>query len=208
MPLQYAVCDVIYFAAALVAGGLCSWAYGHTGLVFVTMLFTTMWCLSEFIHVYRLVRGHVPVYHVSSIPQGPDFPKPWHLICLVLEVVALGSQFSYDLTLASGMIIAFLFGGMYVLVHLMFYSGSVQENAATMLPILAVVFLAYSMVLTTPEESKGNMGQGRTSEVVLLLLMSPAGSLFAYFFISFLGVEPKEPDAAILPIMIGSHEKV
>lgn len=167
-----------------------------------------MWCLSELIHVYRLVRGHVPVYHVSSIPQGPDFPTPWHLVCLALEVVALGAQFSYELTLASGMTIAFLFGGMYVLVHLMFYSGSVQENAATMLPILAVLVLAYSMVLTTPEGAKGNMGQGRTSEVVWLLLMSPAGSLFAYFFISFLGVEPKEPDTAILPIMIGSHEKV
>mmetsp|Transcript_73851 Transcript_73851/g.131038 ORF Transcript_73851/g.131038 Transcript_73851/m.131038 type:complete len:210 (-) Transcript_73851:175-804(-) len=208
MPIEYAVCDVIYFVAATLVGAVGYWAKGHAGLVAVTMVFTGMWSLSELVHVFRLLRGHVPVYHVSSIPQGPDFPAPWHIVCLVLEVLALVSQLILGLTLLSGIIIVFLFGGVYVIVHLKFYSGSVPENAATMLPILAVNLLAYSMVLTTYPGGAGNMGlNSRTSELLWLLLMSPAGALAGNAFISFLGVNPKEPDASIIPIFSGNHEK-
>merc|ERR550537_122875 len=156
------------------------------------MLGTALWCVSDLCQTYRLSRGDKPVYHVSSIPQGPELPLKWHVTVVVLEMTALFSQLIIGYTLVCCLLLVFLYGGAYVMLHLVYFSGSMKENAATMMPTITLTILAWAMCLTAPMDMRGHMGISRSGEALWLLLMSPIGATAAYIYILFLGVQPKE----------------
>jgi len=201
MAVQYTMFDVV-FSTVMISTGIVSYvAWHHAGVVGVTMLATAIWCMSDLCQTYRLSKGHEPVYHVSSIPQGPDLPVKWYVFIVAVEMLALFAQLIIGYTLISCVLIVFLFGGVFVMLHLLYFSGSTKENAATMLPTVTLTILAWLMCLTAPMDKRGHMGLSHSSEALWLIAASPIGAVVGYIFILFLGVQPKDNDYSTLPIM-------
>jgi len=159
------------------------------------MVVLTLCILTDLLQIYRLARGQVPIKIGSALPQGPDLPISWHITMFSLEVLAALCQLIIGYTLISGLIMVFVFGGAQAFFHLNYFSGvSLKENASTLLPITAMTILSIFMVLTAPAEQRGAMGIPLYGDVLWILLMVPAGAISCYVYLTFQGIQKKEPD--------------
>lgn len=145
--------------------------------------------------LYQFAQGNVPGKFVSSGPQGPDLPAKWYAFVVVLEAAALFLQLICGFTLYSGLVICFLHAGCGLTLHLFFYSGTLKENAMTLLPVIALSVLSWVMVLSAPFSMGGNMDISRYGEALLLLAMIPAGAIVGFVYLSLLGISRSDADS-------------
>jgi len=203
--VTFLVQDIIFAVVALTAGLVSFFAWGHAGVVAITMGALALMTLYDSFQLYTRAQGKVLGESGGVIPQSPDLPAKWYAVVSVLELAAIFFQLVTGLTLISALIMSFLYAGCDTLVHLFFYSGTLRENALTLLPEIALTILAWTMVLTAPLDMPGHMNLERSAEAMWLAVMIPTGALVGYLFLLLLGVSPKAPNDELQGLHQGSQ---
>lgn len=198
--LNVDVFDIVFTTVIVTVGSVLYMMSGHHGLVLEVMGATVLVMLTDLLEIYRNVKAQEPVKTGSKIPQSPDFPPSWHIVALVVEATAVVAQVVFGFTLFAGLLLLAVFGGRNILVHVWYYSGTVQENLATLLPTIALNALVVMMVISAPSDARHYWGVQGTDVVMWLLLMYPTGAVLSFAMLMYFGVSPMQADSEQLPV--------
>mmetsp|Transcript_23741 Transcript_23741/g.54832 ORF Transcript_23741/g.54832 Transcript_23741/m.54832 type:complete len:202 (-) Transcript_23741:70-675(-) len=191
----------IVFATAVAVAAICFFVLnGHQGLAIVACVAVGLKMIWDSLQVYRCWNGNKLSKTTGATPEGPDLPLTWHLLVLLIQGVAIvACIFGFELLFGS--LLVGLYGGVYVLLHLRYYSGSARENAMTLLPAVTIclVVLATTVTCTAADAWVSYFGLGRLTAILVVLGTIPVGMFFGFFTLGCLGFASSSPDER-LPI--------